>query len=85
MRISSGWLLVAAGISMFIALVCQNITIVGSYIGILLFALAAMIFADFCCAIIFIRGGRLRWAAVVLALPSLFIVWDFLRRAPYIF
>lgn len=80
MGVVSGSLLSFAGFCMFVALVCQSITVVGSYRGVLLVALVAMILADLCCIIVFFRRSGLRWLAVVVALPSLFIVWDFLRR-----
>jgi hypothetical protein len=41
-----------------------------------------MIVADACCAVVFFRGGRLRRVALVVALPTAFIVWDILRRTP---
>jgi hypothetical protein len=70
---------------MFVALVYQNITVAGEdYRGELLIALAAMVVADLCCAVVFLRGGGLRWVAVVIALPSVLIVLDVLRRAPYV-
>jgi hypothetical protein len=71
---------------MAVALICQNVTVAGgSYWGVLLVALGAMIVADLCCAIVFVRGGGLRWVAAAVASPSVFIVWDFLRRASHVF
>jgi hypothetical protein len=86
-RPASGALLSFAGLCMAFALVCQNITVAepGSYRGVLLVALTAMILADLCCTVVFVRGGGLRWLAAAVASPSVFIVWDFLRRASYVF
>jgi hypothetical protein len=61
---------------MFFALFWQTITVVGGYAGVLITALACMAIADCCCAIVFFRGGGLRWIAAAIALPSLFVVWD---------
>jgi hypothetical protein len=67
---------------MFLALLFQYITVAGGrYHEVLLLALGGMAFADLCCAIVFLRGGGLRWAAVAIALPSVFIILDSLRRA----
>jgi hypothetical protein len=41
-----------------------------------------MTLADACCAVVFRRGGSARWIAVIVALPSLWILGEFLRRAP---
>lgn len=85
MRISSQLLLVLAAFGMFVALACQNVTLAsGKYASVLLIALGGTVFADVCCAIVFFRGGLLRWLAVLIALPTLFVVGDFLRRAPYV-
>lgn len=81
----SGLLLVLAGFSMAVALACQNVTVAGgNYRHVLVTALGAMLVADACGVIVFRRGGRLRWVAATLALPSLFILWDLLRRAPHV-
>jgi len=83
MRVSSGLLLSLAALWMSVALFCQNVTLAGGdYRGILLVAIAGMVAADLCCVVVVIRGGRLRWAALAVALPSLFIVADLCRRAP---
>jgi hypothetical protein len=81
MRISSGLLLFLAGFSMFVALGSLFVTVAGGdYRSELLTALGGMIVADACCAAVFLRGGRLRWVALAVALPTAFIVWDLLRR-----
>lgn len=85
MRLSSAMLLALAAAAMFVALFCQNITLAsGDYRVVLLIALCGSIFADVCCAIVFFRGGLLRWLAVLIALPTLFVVVDFLWRAPFV-
>lgn len=69
---------------MLLALLYQNVTVAGgNYRMELLLALGGMVIADLCCALVLLRGGKLRWAAAVIALPSLFIILDFMRRAPY--
>jgi hypothetical protein len=68
---------------MAVALVCQTITIGGGdYRVVLLVALGGMVVADVCCAVMIWRGDVVRLVPVVIALPSLYIVWEFLRRAP---
>jgi hypothetical protein len=85
MRISTGSLLTIAVLCMAVALCCANITLVsGDYRGVLIVAVLGMFTADLCCCIVFARRGRSRWAAVVVAAPSLFIVADLLRRAPFV-
>jgi hypothetical protein len=83
MRIPSSLLLELAAFSMLIALACQNITLASQdYRVILLVALGCTCVADVCCAIVLVRGGPACCIALAIALPTLFIVWDFLRRAP---
>jgi hypothetical protein len=84
--IGSRSLLVVGMFSMLLSLACENVTLAsGSYRGILLLAVGAMVLADTCLSVVFVRGGRLRWVALLMAAPSAFIVWDFIRRAPYVF
>ena len=89
MRITSGLLLNAAGICMLVALALQNVSIASNdtraYRGVLITALALTTIADVCCAIVAYRGGWQRWLALMIALPTLYIIADFLRRAPYVF
>jgi hypothetical protein len=71
---------------MLISLTFENIDIsTGDYRGALLTALATMTVADLICVPQFFRRGRARWIAVVIALPSIFILWDFVNRARYAF
>jgi len=72
---------------MLIALVCSNVTLArGSYAGVLLTAMACGLVALACLAVPIVRGPMgWRVIAVIVALPMLFIVSDFLRRAPYVF
>jgi hypothetical protein len=44
-----------------------------------------MIVADLLCVRSLLSHGRERWIAVLIALPSLFILWDFARRVPCVF
>lgn len=72
---------------MTVAIVLQNVTLASQkYATILFIALAITIAADTCLAIVARRGpGRWRIIAIILMLPTLFIVGDFLRRAPFAF
>jgi hypothetical protein len=85
MRSPSGWLLLIAATCMLLALACDNVTLTSEdYRGVLLAALLGTAVADSCCAVAFVRGGP-RWVALVIAAPSLYIAWDFVRRAPFVF
>jgi hypothetical protein len=84
MRSSDSRLLLIAAFSMLLALACGNVTLASKdYRGVLLTALIGVAVADSCCAILFVRGRR--WVALVIAAPSVYIVWDFVRRAPFVF
>lgn len=86
MRASSGVLLISGVSYMLFALGCANITVASQdYRIILLAAMACMANADVCFAVVAYRGGWFRVIAALLSSPSLFIIWDFLRRAPYVF
>jgi hypothetical protein len=83
MRIPSRWLLFVAAVTMLQAVGNLFITVAsGNYREILLTSLVGMVVADVCYAVVFFRGGWLRWGAMALALPSLFIIWDVVRRTP---
>src|SRR5688572_11880786 len=72
---------------MTIALACSTVTIAhGGYAGVLTTAIACAALAVLCLAVPIARGP-LGWrvAGVVLALPALFVVSDFIRRAPNVF
>ena len=79
-------LLVTAALLMLISAFNDGIDLASQdYRGALLTAVAAMVFADFLCVHQFLtRRGLARWVAVVIALPSVWIVGDVLRRAPYV-
>jgi hypothetical protein len=84
---NTGWLF-ATGITLiFFALVLQTVTLAsGQYASVLLSALALTIIADLCFVAAFKRGSlTARCLSVALMLPTLFIVADFLRRAPHSF
>lgn len=72
---------------MLVSLACSQITLTSQdYRGILLTALTCAALAIACLAIPFVRGGRgWRAAAVILALPALFVLEDVVRRAPFAF
>jgi hypothetical protein len=71
----------------FVALVCSNITLArGSYARVLSVAMACAALSGLCLAVPFVRGP-MRWRIIsaVLALPVVFVVSDFIRRAPQVF
>jgi len=72
---------------MVFALVLQTITLASQdYRAVLIVALALTVVADSCFVAAFIRGRlAARCFSVVLMLPTLFVVADFMRRAPYSF
>ena len=72
---------------MLIALTCSSVTLArGSYAGVLLTALVCGLLALGCLAVPVARGPMgWRVIAIVLAFPMLFVVSEFLRRAPYLF
>lgn len=76
-----------AALLMLASLAVESITAVSQeiYRALLGTALATMIMADILCVRSLVRRDRERWIAVLIALPSLFILWDFARRAPYVF
>jgi len=80
-------LLLWAVLMQAVAVGCTMVTIVrGGYAGVLLAALA---FTFLACALLilpFRRGGLvMKITCGVLALPTIFVVLDFLRRAPFVF
>lgn len=83
---SGNVLLAIAALLMLVSLFYENIDpATRDYRGALLTALAAMTIADVLCVQQFLRRrDRSRWIAALIALPSLFILWDFARRAPYV-
>ena len=75
------FLLAIAALSMLVSLAYENVDIsTGKYRGALLTSVMAMTIADLLCVPQFFRRGRTRWIAVLIALPSLFVLWDFTRR-----
>ncbi len=37
------------------------------------------------CAYVISKGGKLRWLAVIILIPGLFVVLDVIRRVPAVF
>ena len=72
---------------MILALVLQTITLASrDYRAVLVIALALTLVADSCFVAAFIRGRlAARCVSVVLMLPTVFVVADFMRRAPHSF
>jgi hypothetical protein len=83
MSLSSSDLLILATLAMLVSLIAQNITLAsGRYFGAFLVSIAALVAAGYCCWVVFRRGGWARWVAVMIVLPSWFVVLDWLRRLP---
>jgi len=82
-----GWLFGAGVTLMTLALVLQTVTLAsGDYRIILLVALALTLVADGCFIAAFVRGRLgVRCLSVLLMLPTVFVVADFMRRAPHSF
>jgi hypothetical protein len=82
-----GWLFGVGIPLMVVALALQNVTLVSQdYRTVLIIALALTVLADSCFIAAFVRGGlAARCASVGLMLPTLFVVADFMRRAPHSF
>ena len=72
---------------MILALLLQTITLASQdYRTILIVALVLTVLADACFVAAFVRGRTAaRCASVVLMLPTVFVVADFIRRAPHLF
>lgn len=83
----TGWL-IGVGISLLLAaLTFQNVTLASEdYRTVLIVALVLTFLADCCFIVAFVRGGlAARCASVLLMLPTLFVIADFMRRAPHSF
>jgi len=75
-----------AALLMLVSLASESVTVVSQdYRALLATALATMIVADILCVPSLLSRGREHWIALLIALPSLFILWDFARRAHYVF
>ncbi len=72
---------------LLVALFFQTVTVAGGrYTGVLTTALILTVVADVCYVQAFRRGGlAVRVFSVLFLLPTLFVVADFVRRAPYLF
>ena len=82
----NGIAIAAGAILMLYALVNTLLTTTGDYRSVLLTAVACATLAVPCLAVPLVRGPTgWRVAAAVCAAPALFIVSDFLRRAPHAF
>lgn len=75
------------GLLLFLALCFQFVTLAnGDYRAVLLIALLLTVSADVFFLLAFTRGGfAMRCFCIVLMLPTIFIVADFMRRAPHSF
>jgi apolipoprotein N-acyltransferase len=82
-----GWLFGVGTLLMILAILLQSITLASQdYRIVLVTALALVLIADGCFLAAFMRGRFVaRFASIVLMLPTVFIVADFLRRAPHLF
>lgn len=81
------WLFVVGISLMSVALQFQFVTVASeNYRIVLIVALVLTFLADCCFIVAFVRGGlAARCASVVLMLPTLYVVADFMRRAPHSF
>lgn len=79
------WLLTAGILLMVVALLLQTVTIVSQQYGdVLVASLVLTMIADCCFITAFVRGNLVvRCVSVVLMLPTVFVVADFVRRAPH--
>ena len=82
-----GWLFGVGVPLLIVALILQTITLASQdYRTVLVVALVLAVVADCCFLAAFIRGRlAARCASVVLMLPTVFVVADFMRRAPHSF
>jgi hypothetical protein len=82
-----GWLFGVGVPLLIVALILQTITLASQdYRTVLIVALVLTLGADSCFVAAFIRGRlAARCASVVLMLPTVFVVADFMRRAPHSF
>jgi hypothetical protein len=82
-----GWLFGLGVPLLLVALFFQTVTVAGArYVGVLITALVLTVVADLCFIQAFRCGGlAIRCFSVLLLLPTLFVVADFIRRAPYLF
>lgn len=84
-RLATGSLLALASVAMLTSVISQNVTVAGGqYRGVFFISIAALVAAGCCCWAVFRRGGRARWVALLIALPSVLVVLDWLRRLPYL-
>jgi hypothetical protein len=83
----TGWLIGLGVPLLLVALFFQTVTLASERYGVVLIAaLALTLLADLCFIQAFRRGGlAVRCFSVVLLFPTLFVVADFIRRAPYSF
>jgi len=72
---------------LILALILQTVTLANQdYSTVLIVALALTLVADCCFVAAFIRGRlAARCVSIVLMLPTVFVVADFMRRAPHSF
>jgi hypothetical protein len=82
-----GWLFGIGVPLMILALILQTITLASQdYRTVLIVALVLTLIADSCFIAAFVRGRVVaRCVSFALMLPTLFVVADFVRRAPHSF
>jgi hypothetical protein len=86
-RISTVTLFFAGLACMFAAVCMQSVTLASQRYGTTLLTALALALAADVCLVAVARRGNAGWrvASTFTMLPTLFIVADFLRRAPYTF
>jgi hypothetical protein len=82
-----GWLFGVGVPLLIVALILQTITLASQdYRTVLIAALVLTLVADCCFVAAFIRGRlAARCISFVLMLPTVFVIADFMRRAPHSF
>jgi hypothetical protein len=79
--------LFAAGLAaMLCSLLLSTVTLTGHHREALVIAILLTVVADACLAAVVGRGSPgMRWLALAAMGPTLFVLIDFVRRAPYVF
>jgi hypothetical protein len=80
MRISNGMLIFLASFAMLIALMAQVITVAGSYWPAFMISIGALVASFGCCFVAIRRGGSTRSLAILIAIPGLLVITDWLCR-----
>ncbi len=78
--------LLLGGISMFVSLFYDSITMANEDYRIpLTISFVSLLISVASCAYVISKGGKLRWLAVIVLVPGLFVIFDLTRRVPAVF